>query len=192
MATLVTTAIRTKRLDLIPMTPAFLRASIRGDFTEAKTHIPLCLPDEWPDRPDVLTLRLKQLETNPTLYPWLLRAIGLRDTQEMIGHIGFHDSPGADYLREWSPGGVEFGFTIFAPHRRQGYAREASLALIEWARTAHRVTSFVVTISPNNIAPQRLATELGFVRVGSHIDEVDGAEDVLVLDVEPAGSDGDK
>ena len=27
----------------------------------------------------------------------------------MIGHIGFHTSPGADYLGEWSPGGAEFG-----------------------------------------------------------------------------------
>jgi RimJ/RimL family protein N-acetyltransferase len=101
----------------------------------------------------------------------------------MIGHIGFHDSPGADYLSEWSPGGAEFGFTIFASHRRKGYAREASLALIDWARKAHGVTSFVVTISPGNVASQKLATELGFVRVGSHIDEIDGAEDVLVLDV---------
>lgn len=99
----------------------------------------------------------------------------------MVGHIGFHDKPGADYLREWNPGGVEYGFTIFPAHRRNGYAREASLALMQWARELHGVTGFVVTISPDNVASRALVAGLGFVRVGSHLDEVDGVEDVLVL-----------
>ena len=103
----------------------------------------------------------------------------------MIGHIGFHTSAGAQYLEQWSPGGVEFGFTIFPPHRRKGYAREASLALMRWARGVYDVTSFVVTISPGNGPSLALAADLGFVRVGAHVDEVDGPEDVLVLNVVP-------
>ena len=99
----------------------------------------------------------------------------------MVGHIGFHDQPGADYLREWSPGGVEYGFTVFSAHRRKGYAREASLALMRWAHDHHRVTEFVTTISPSNVASHALVADLGFVRVGSHVDEIDGVEDVLVL-----------
>ena len=172
-------AIRTKRLDLVPMTPAFLRASIRGDLAQAEQHIDLVLPDDWPTIPAVLDLRLEQLEADPTLQPWLLRAIALRSNREMIGHIGFHDSPGAAHLNQWCPGGAELGFTVFAPHRRQGYAREAAVALMQWAREAHSVASFVVTISPANAGSQALAAELGFVRVGSHLDEVDGVEDVL-------------
>jgi RimJ/RimL family protein N-acetyltransferase len=41
------------------------------------------------------------------------------------------------------------------------------------------VTKFVLSIRPDNAASQALAAELGFVRVGSHPDEVDGLEDVL-------------
>ena len=179
----MTAAICTDRLDLIAMTPAFLRASVEGDLVEAERQIQLSLPEDWPDIRPVLELRLKQLESNPDLQPWLLRAIGLRRTHEMVGHIGFHDQPGADYLREWSPGGVEYGFTVFPAHRRKGYAREASLALMRWAHDHHRVTEFVATISPSNVASQALVADLGFVRVGSHVDEIDGVEDVLVLNV---------
>ena len=181
----MTAVIRTNRLDLIPMTPAFLRASLNGDLAEAERHVGLALPRTWPDIQDILALRLEQLESKPTLQPWLLRAIGLRSSREMVGHIGFHTPPGADYLKQWSPGGAEFGFTIFVPHRRKGYAREASLGLMQWARDVHRVTSFVVTISPSNGPSLALASGLGFVRVGAHVDELDGPEDVLVLNVVP-------
>jgi RimJ/RimL family protein N-acetyltransferase len=182
----VAAAIRTDRLDLIPMTPAFLRASLGGDLAEAERHVGLTLPKTWPESQTVLALRLEQLESNPMLQPWLLRAIGLRSNREMVGYIGFHTSPGADYLEQWSPGGAEFGFTIFPPHRRKGYAREASLALMQWARDVHDVTSFVLTISPSNRASLALALGLGFIRVGAHVDEVDGPEDVFVLNVLPA------
>jgi RimJ/RimL family protein N-acetyltransferase len=177
----MTGAIHTDRLDLIPMSPAFLRASIRGDGVEAQNEIQLSLPEHWSDANGVLELRLRQLESNPALQPWLLRAMALRSTGEMVGHIGFHDQPGAEYLREWCPGGVEFGFTVFPSHRRKGYAREASRALMQWAHEFHGVTGFVVTIAPSNAASQALAAHLGFVRVGSHLDDIDGIEDVLVL-----------
>lgn len=97
----------------------------------------------------------------------------------MIGHIGFHTAPGADYLKPFSPDAVEFGFTVFPPFRRNGFAHEASVALMDWARQSHGVTWFVLSISPGNIPSQSLAARLGFVRIGSHIDEIDGLEDVL-------------
>jgi [ribosomal protein S5]-alanine N-acetyltransferase len=168
------------------MTPDFLRASLGGDLAEAERHIGLRLPTTWPDLRSILALRLGQLESDPALQPWLLRAVGLRSNREMIGHIGFHSSPDAAYLEQWSPGGVEFGFDISPAYRRQGYAREAAAGLMQWARDVHGVTSFVVTISPSNEASRALAKGLGFVRVGAHVDEVDGPEDVFVLNVVPA------
>ena len=179
-------SIYTNRLDLVPMTPAFLRASLRGDLAEAERAIGLRLPTTWPHIRSVLELRLGQLESDPALQPWLLRAVGLRSNREMVGHIGFHSSPGAAYLEQWSPGGVEFGFAICPAHRRKGYAREAAAALMQWARDIHEVNSFVVTISPLNEASRALAKGLGFVRVGAHVDEVDGLEDVFIFSVVPA------
>lgn len=170
------------------MSPAFLRASLAGDVPQAQALLGLSLPEDWPgDAADVLSLRLKQLEADPDVQPWLLRAMGLRTSGVMVGHIGFHAPPGADYLQAFSPGAAEFGFTVFPPFRRQGYAREASQALMRWASETHGVNSFVLSIRPDNTPSQSLAAQLGFVRIGSHVDEVDGIEDVLECKAHPGG-----
>ena len=179
--------IRSSRLDLVTFNPAFLRASLDGKLRNAESILELSLPEGWPrcaepgwpDCTSVLTLRLQQLEDDPTVQPWLLRAMVPRGSSLMAGYIGFHTAPGAAYLEPYSPGGVELGFTVFPPFRRRGYAREATLALIEWARRYHGVSRFVMTISPDNVASQSLAKSLGFVRIGSHVDEIDGVEDIL-------------
>jgi ribosomal-protein-alanine N-acetyltransferase len=171
--------IHSDRLDLVTLTPAFLRASLDDDQVQAEMLMQLTLPPGWPDCSDLLSLRLKQLEDEPTIEPWLLRAIVPRGSGVMVGHIGFHSAPGAEYLEPYSPGAVEFGFTVFPPYRRKGYARESSCALMHWAYQCHGVTRFALTIQPDNTASQSLAASLGFVRIGSHIDEVDGLEEIL-------------
>ncbi|MES2921734.1 MAG: GNAT family N-acetyltransferase [Verrucomicrobiota bacterium] len=174
-------SIHSEHLDLIPLTPGFLRAMLRHDLAEAEWTLGFPLPDGLLDSTDVMALRLEQLEADPSLQPWLLRALVLRDRQVMVGHIGFHTAPGAEYLQPYAPGGVEFGFTVYPPFLRQGFAREASKALMGWAHQVHGVTRFVMTIRPDNLPSQALAAGLGFVRIGSHIDEVDGLEDILEL-----------
>ena len=54
---------------------------------------------------------------------------------------------------------------------------------MEWAHVNHGVKDFVLTISPDNAPSQRLAIELGFSRIGEHIDEVDGIEYILARSV---------
>ncbi len=173
------TIIQSERLDLVPFTPMFLRAVLRHDLAEAEGILGCPCPADLLDHAEVMALRLRQLEAEPALQPWLLRAMVLRERRVVVGHIGFHTAPGPEYLHPYAPGGVEFGFTVYSPFRRQGYAREASRALMHWAQREHGVNRFVLTIRPDNIASQALAAGLGFVRIGSHIDEVDGLEDIL-------------
>ena len=183
--------IQSERLDLVIFSLPFLRASLDGDLSQAETILnmplpagwPVCAEPSWPDCRDVLALRLQQLEEDPTAQPWLLRAMVPRGTRIIAGYIGFHSPPGAAYLQPYSPDAVEVGFSVFPPFRRRGYAREACRALIGWARECHGVLRFVMTIRPDNVASQSLAASLGFVRIGSHIDEVDGLEDILERDV---------
>jgi RimJ/RimL family protein N-acetyltransferase len=177
------TTIQSARLDLVPMTPEFLQASLDGDLAAAAATIGLTVPADWLEELDLMRIRLDQLRADSGLQPWLLRAIGLRSERLMIGHIGFHTRPGADYLADLAPGAVEFGYTIFAHFRRQGYAREAAQALMGWATREQGVSRFVVSISPQNIASLSLAQQLGFQRIGSHIDEEDGPEDIFELRV---------
>jgi RimJ/RimL family protein N-acetyltransferase len=173
--------ISTRRLDLVPLGAAFLRASLARDEAAAERIAKLQIPREWFEVEDYLKLRLSQLENDPSLEPWLLRAMRLKATRTMVGYLGFHSAPGPDYLGNLSPGGVELGYTVFAKFRRQGYAREATVALMDWAHRAHAVTRFVVSISPDNLPSLNLAASLGFSKIGAHIDEKDGPEDILEL-----------
>lgn len=163
------------------MNADFLRASLRNDMAVVRSILGAFIPADWPADPALLSVRLRQLEGDPALEQWLLRAMVLRSSRTMIGHIGFHTAPGADYLQQYSPGAVEFGFAVFPAFQRQGFAREACRALMRWARETHGIQNFVLTIRPDNTASQVLAAQLGFVRIGSHEDEVDGTEDVLEL-----------
>lgn len=160
-------------------TPAFLKASLAGERAEAARELGVQLPDDWPDNSQLLVRRLKELRADPTLQSWLLRGMCHRELKRLIGYLGFHTAPGAEYLDDWAPGGVEFGFSVFPGFRRQGYARESAEALMQWAHHEHAVTRFVLTIAPDNTASHALAAQLGFTRIGSQIDEIDGEEDVL-------------
>lgn len=177
--------IATPRLDLISMPPAFLEATVAGDLDTASRLIGLRVPGEWLDERDLAAWRLNDLRKDPGAQPWLLRAIGLRATGEMIGHIGFHTPPGPTYLDATAPGGIESGYTIFTPYRRHGYAREALAALIDWAAHEHGIARFVLSISPDNAPSLGIARHFGFVKVGSHIDDEDGPEDVFLLERNP-------
>lgn len=177
------TSIFSDRLALIPMTPAFLEACLAGAREEASRMLGYTVPRAWLNERDLMQLRLDQMFRDPALEAWLLRAVVLRAEGVMIGHIGCHTAPEPEYLQEYAPAGVEIGYTIFAPYRRRGYASEAFGALIEWAHRERGVPQFVVSISPENEPSRRMATRFGFRKVGSHVDEEDGPEDIFVRTV---------
>ena len=79
--------------------------------------------------------------------------------------------------------GVELGYTVFEPDRRRGYASEACRGMMDWAARNHGVTRFVVSIGLGNVASLAMAKRLGFLRVGSCTDLVDGPEDVFVREL---------
>jgi RimJ/RimL family protein N-acetyltransferase len=175
--------IESVRLRLVSMTPAFLAASLRGDLPTAAALLGGTISPAWVQAQWLMQLRLDQLTVDPALQPWLLRAVVRRQDRMMIGHIGFHTAPGAAYLRPWAPDGVEVGYTIFPPFRRQGYATEAADALMRWAHRTYAVGRFVMTISPENSPSRRIAQHFGFQQVGTHVDPLDGSEAIFVRDL---------
>ena len=175
----VTETVSSTRLDLVPFSAEFLRASLAGNLAEAEEHLGAKLPEGWPNHPGIYGRRLAQLEADPSLLRWLMRGMVLRETGTLIGRIGFHTGPGPESLRELSPEGIEFGYTVFEGHRRCGYATEAAAALMNWARAEHGIRHFVVSISPENVPSRALAAKFGFRKIGSHIDEEDGLEEIF-------------
>jgi ribosomal-protein-alanine N-acetyltransferase len=175
------------RLNLVPMTPAFLEAALRGDSSVAEEILGFAVPSAWYEMRGHMEMRLDQLRQDPSLQPWLARAMVLRGqgmagpASVMVGHIGFHTGPNPEYLRELAPGAVELGYSVFPDYRRRGYAREAVQALMDWARREHGISRFVVSISPENGPSLALARGFGFQRIGSQVDEEDGPEDIFEL-----------
>ena len=162
------------------MTADFLAISLSGNREAASEAIGLTLPPEWFTEYVLMDIRLAQLRQDPTLQPWLLRAIALRDEPHMIGQIGFHTAPAPDYLHAYAPQGIELGYRICPSHQNQGYATEACKVLMAWATAVHHINQFVLTIAPNNTPSQHIAQRFGFVKVGEHIDEANGLEEIFL------------
>ena len=169
--------IQTKRLDLIPLSPAVLRAALEVDRNKIGRLLGASVPQSWEIRRGAFELWLRQLEANPALQPWLARGMVLRSEGQLIGDIGCHSAPLSASAS--APKTVELGYSVMEAWRRRGFAQEAIEALIQWACTQHQVQRFVLSISPENQASQALATKLSFRKIGSKIDEEDGLEEIF-------------
>jgi [ribosomal protein S5]-alanine N-acetyltransferase len=185
-----TRPVESERLTLVSMSPAFLVSCMLGDRLGAKRLLGAMPDREWLAQVEFMAVRLAQLEFDPTLQPWLLRAILLRPdaaggSPVMVGHIGFHSRPGPDYLADIAPQGVELGYTIYSPFRRRGYATEACQALMRWAKEQPEPGGqFVLSIRPDNEPSLAIARRFGFQMVTTYQDAEDGLEHVYVLPAE--------
>ena len=173
----MTETIETERLELVWLSPQLVEAILEARHDE----LGFTVPDGWPDAHDrrFLAYRLRQMGSDEALGRWLVRGIVLPETRELIGHVGFHGPPGINSLK--APDAVEVGYTIFREHRRQGYATEAVVGLLDWAR-AEGIHRFVASVGPGNEPSLAIVRRLGFVEVGRHWDDEDGEE----LEFEPA------
>ncbi|HWT99480.1 MAG TPA: GNAT family N-acetyltransferase [Terriglobales bacterium] len=176
--------ISSRRLKLTALSPALLAALIDFDRAEISRHSALDFSAPWGDSVDVLKLRRDGILADPDYAPWSLRAISRREDDVVIGHIGFHTRPDPTYLKETVPGGVELGYTIFAPYRGSGYAQEACRSMMRWARGFSGVKQFVLSISPDNAPSLAIAEKLGFRQIGEQMDEIDGLEFVFTTTVD--------
>lgn len=174
----------TPRLSLRLMTEDFLEANLNDNLEKAESLIGLKLSQNWFDEKDIISVRLNDYRTDAEFANWGLWAIGLLETEEMIGFIGFHTKPNPEYLREFAPNAIEFGYTIFFQNRRQGFAQEALIGLMNWSIKQYPLENFIASVAPNNIASTAMVKKLLFKKIGEQIDEIDGLEFVYSLAAE--------
>jgi RimJ/RimL family protein N-acetyltransferase len=166
--------VRSDHLDLVPMSLELMQALQRGNRESAQQMAGYRIPPDWPEGMEsVLRFRIAIAREQPETVPLLLRAMVLRaDPEVVVGRIGFH-GPADD------TGMLEIGYEVFAAHRRQGYAREAVVAMFRWAQRDPAVLRFRATVSPENEPSRNLIAGLGFTEVGTQWDEEDGEETIF-------------
>jgi RimJ/RimL family protein N-acetyltransferase len=160
---------------------------LSGDVPEASRRLGAHIPDDLLRHP-ILTLARDRLAADSGYVAWSPRAMILAEANTVIGHIGFHTSPDPEYLHPFCRDAVEVGYTVFEAYRRQGYAREALAAIMGWATTEFGIRNFVASVSPENLASLGLIRGFQFTKVGSHIDEIDGPEDIFLRRFVPLGA----
>ena len=175
--------IETPRLLLRLIAPSALEAGLSGDRPAIAESLGANVPADLIEEPDVLRHAAARLAEDVGYLPWSARAILLKESMQMVGHVRFHSRPDPDYLAPYARQAVEYGYVVFAAHRRRGYAEEALVGLMRWAGQTHGVDRFVVTIEPGNAASIQLAAKLGFTQIGEHVDPGDGIEYVYLLDL---------
>jgi ribosomal-protein-alanine N-acetyltransferase len=174
--------IETPRLILRTLPLPALAALAGGDRAQA-SRLTQCDLGGFPDdQLSIAAIRLKDIGDDPDYLPWSLRVMALKPSLRFVGYINFHSKPNADYLKDLAPGAVEMGYFVLPEFRRQGLAEEAALGMMDWATRTHGVARFIISISPQNAPSVAMARKLGFARIGSHIDEEDGYEDILARD----------
>ena len=171
--------VRTARLDLVPLPAAVVAALVEGDHDRAAGQAPFPM-DATTFEGDayVLGLRHAQLQAEPEQEPWLLHAMVLRDEGRTVGRIGFHAPPDGE-------GSVEVGYTVAEAERGRGYAVEALTGLLDWARE-QGARRCIASVRPGNAPSQAVVRHFPFVKIGEEVDEIDGLEEVLALDLSSA------
>lgn len=172
-------AIETSRLEISPLELGALQAFFDGRNADAGLAIDAVVTDSWSIEGDSwLKMRIQQVEADSSWAPWLLRSIVRRADRRFVGTVGFHGPPGFHPLECERPGLVEFGYTVADECRREGYATEASAALMRWGR-ACGARNFVLSIALGNRASRRVAEKLGFAFEREYDHETRGREELF-------------
>jgi RimJ/RimL family protein N-acetyltransferase len=91
---------------------------------------------------------------------WKLKGFGYwavdeKETNDFVGCVGLWQSPG------WPE--LELGYWLLKAHQGKGYAHEACLRCVDYAREVLEADSLVSYIDPRNAPSIRLAERLGAV-----------------------------
>jgi [ribosomal protein S5]-alanine N-acetyltransferase len=151
--------LRTERLTIVPFTLALNHAAL-ADRDLFATLLGAAVPAEWPgpDFAEILPGRVEKLVTAPNDAEWSGLIIHTID-RVLIGDMGFHTA-GPD-----EDGEVELGYAINPAYRRQGYAFEATKALMRWGLAQPGVRRIVAHCLADNLGSVGVLTKLGMRQV---------------------------
>jgi len=154
----------TERLELVAATPELLRAEL-ADSAQLARLLGTAAPEVWPpplNTRETVEYTLRFLEGGPDRAGWMSWYYVRKAGRVLVGQGGYAGSP--------RDGSVEVGYSVLEAHQKQGYASEATRALIDRAFSfgVHTVTAQTL---PDLLASIRVLERLGFRYVGAGSEE---------------------
>ena len=164
---------------IVHLPASVFRALADGDLTAANELSPVRLSPYFvsPEWRGTWKMRSRQVEQDPASAAWVTGVIWDEQRQVAVGRAGYHGPPDQS-------GMVEIGYAVDPAYRRRGYARAALEALLQRGAREPRVRTVRMSISPDNVASYRLASQYGFTEVGEQWDDEDGLEIIYELDAQ--------
>jgi len=155
--------IATERLDLVPATPAGLRAAL-DSTTTLGAHLDAVVPAGWPPEyvdPLALQFTLDRLAQHPQEDGWWMYFAVLRQAQPrtLIGVAGYKGPPTPEAT-------VEIGYGIVPEQRRRGFATEAARALIGHAFAIPTIDRVLAETLPELVPSIGVLHKCGFRLLG--------------------------
>jgi ribosomal-protein-alanine N-acetyltransferase len=170
------TALRTHRLELIPLTADAIDALLAGDrqrlrsLTNSVFPLPVAPP---PYMSESLPVVRERLRANPAEAPWWNWLIVQQENREAVGSVAFGGKPD-------SAGAVLVGYAMYPEREGRGFATEAVRAMVDWA-FAQPGVQIVRALAPVwNTPAVHVAEKVGMRPVGSYEDDEVG--EVLIYE----------
>ena len=153
---LTVSQLETERLILIPYTKELCKALNNGNY-HCIEKLGLKAAQGWPDEEFLETLHkivinLSKVDRPTGFESWM---IVRKDTKELIGDAGFK---GFNSILK----SCDLGYGIVESHRKQGFALEATKALVDWALSHSYVEKITAACLKNNLASQKILQHLHF------------------------------
>ena len=152
--------LNTQRLTLVALTPELARAALE-DRAKLGRMLAARVPETWPgaDFARMLPRLARGVEAaSPGAEP--TRLIVHTTDGVLVGETGFHGPPDGS-------GTVEVGYSIIPAYRGQGFASEATRALIDRALSRPGIHRIVAECLDDNLASIKVLEKLGMRRTGS-------------------------
>jgi [ribosomal protein S5]-alanine N-acetyltransferase len=133
--------LQTERLKLIPCTEQFVSSMM----------------DEY-DLGPYIQMYLEKLKSDPALLGWGVWFVVEKETNQVIGDIGFKGKPNAENT-------VEVGYGIKSSKQNKGYATEAVSKIIQWAFSFENVKKVIAECLVDNYPSIRVLEKLNMKKV---------------------------
>ncbi len=149
--------IQTERLRLVALDLDNLYHYVHDyEMVQLNLGVKVTMPVQDPEIKYVFSKAHYEASSNPQEILWYTSwEVILKSENVIIGGVCFKGPPD-DELE------VEVGYEIVPEYQRNGYATEATEALLKWAKKAEHIKSVVACVETDNVPSSKLLRKLGF------------------------------